>query len=424
MICLDNSDWTRNSDYTPTRLQAQAEAANYIANGKLGSNQETEVGILSMAGHRVELHCSMTRQIGTVMNSIQKDVRIGGTAKFVDGLKIAQLALKNRQNKNQKQRIIMFVASPVNLDIPELERLGKNFKKNAVAVDVINFGTENASNGNAAKLEALVNSANSGDNSHFLNIPPGPQILSDVILTSSIMGDAQVGGGDNADPELSAALAASLGAVSGPAAASAAPSTTAGGINYADFGIDPNLEPELAMALRMSMEDEKHRQERVAATNTTTSTTSAPSTSASTTTAVPTSTSSSSGVSASGGTAMEDNEEEELDDDELAAAIALSMTENLDPPAAAPTPVSTEAITAAVTNAVNNTVVSATNAVVDEQEQIKNALKDKEFLADLLGSAGVDSDDVAIDDILMGLGGDDEEEADKKKTDKSTEEKK
>jgi 26S proteasome regulatory subunit N10 len=348
----------------------------------------------------------MTRNIGTVMNSITKEVRVGGVAKFVDGLKIAQLALKNRQNKNQKQRIIIFVASPINMEIPELERLGKNFKKNAVAIDVINFGTENANNGNAAKLEALVNSANSGDNSHFVNIPPGPQILSDVILTSSIMTDAQGGGADNADPELSAAMAASLASASGAPAAAAA-STTVGGINYADFGIDPNLEPDLAMALRMSMEDEKHRQERAAATSATT--TAASSTTASSTPAPATPTPTSKAA-----TAMEDAEEElPGDDDELAAAIAMSMTENLEPPS----PVSTEAVSTAVTSAV-------TTAIVDEQKQIKNALKDKEFLADLLDSAGVDSDDVAIDDILMGLGGDDDEEAAKKKTDKKPEEEK
>jgi 26S proteasome regulatory subunit N10 len=358
----------------------------------------------------------MTRNIGTVMNSITKDVRVGGIAKFVDGLKIAQLALKNRQNKNQKQRIIIFVASPLNMEIPELERLGKNFKKNAVAIDVINFGTENATNGNAAKLEALVNCANSGDNSHFVNIPPGPQILSDVILTSSIMTDAQVGGGDNADPELSAAMAASLASSGAPAAAAA--STTVGGINYADFGIDPNLEPDLAMALRMSMEDEKQRQERAAATTASSATTTTPATSttAAPSTPAPSATPStpSTVAAASGVAAMEDADEEGPDDDELAAAIAMSMTENLEPPAGTTAPTVTEAVTAAVTAVVNNTAV-------EEQKQIKNALKDKEFLADLLDSAGVDSDDVAIDDILMGLGGDDEEEA-QKKTDKKPEE--
>mgnify|MGYP001040067517 CR=1 FL=1 len=40
-------------------------------------------------------------------------VKIGGESNFLGGLKVAQLALKNRPNKNQRQRIIMFVGSPV-----------------------------------------------------------------------------------------------------------------------------------------------------------------------------------------------------------------------------------------------------------------------------------------------------------------------
>ncbi len=37
-----------------------------------------------------------------------------------------------------------------------------------------------------------------------------------------------------------------------------------GGDGFADFGgVDPNMDPELAMALRVSMEEERARQERV-----------------------------------------------------------------------------------------------------------------------------------------------------------------
>lgn len=48
---------------------------------------------------------------------------------------------------------------------------------------------------------------------------------------------------------------------SGFAAAAAAASGGAGGY---DFGVDPNLDPELALALRVSMEEERARQEAAA----------------------------------------------------------------------------------------------------------------------------------------------------------------
>jgi 26S proteasome regulatory subunit N10 len=74
--------------------------------------------------------------IALSVNSLARDVRIGGKANFIACLKTAQLALKNRQNKNQRQRVILFVGSPLDCDVGELVKLGKLLKKNNVAVDV------------------------------------------------------------------------------------------------------------------------------------------------------------------------------------------------------------------------------------------------------------------------------------------------
>lgn len=89
MICLDNSEWMRNGDYAPSRLQAQQETVNYIANAKIQDNQESEVGLLSMAGPRVTVHCSMSRSVGQIMNCLKSDVQVAGNSRFINGLKIA-----------------------------------------------------------------------------------------------------------------------------------------------------------------------------------------------------------------------------------------------------------------------------------------------------------------------------------------------
>lgn len=34
MVCMDNSEWMRNGDYSPTRFQAQADAINLICGAK------------------------------------------------------------------------------------------------------------------------------------------------------------------------------------------------------------------------------------------------------------------------------------------------------------------------------------------------------------------------------------------------------
>ena len=43
MVCIDNSEWTRNGDYAPTRFQAQADAVNLLAGAKTQANPENTV---------------------------------------------------------------------------------------------------------------------------------------------------------------------------------------------------------------------------------------------------------------------------------------------------------------------------------------------------------------------------------------------
>ena len=43
VVCVDNSEWTRNGDYAPTRFQAQADAVNLLAGAKTQANPENTV---------------------------------------------------------------------------------------------------------------------------------------------------------------------------------------------------------------------------------------------------------------------------------------------------------------------------------------------------------------------------------------------
>ena len=69
--------------------------------------------------------------------------------------------------------------------------------------------------------------------SHYLSVPPGTHLLSDMVLTSPILA------GDRGIPE---ELLAEAGAGAGGAGAAA------GGY---EFGVDPSLDPELAMVRTM-----------------------------------------------------------------------------------------------------------------------------------------------------------------------------
>lgn len=46
---VDNSEWMRNGDFIPTRLQAQQDAVNVVARSKVRDNPETTVGLLTMS---------------------------------------------------------------------------------------------------------------------------------------------------------------------------------------------------------------------------------------------------------------------------------------------------------------------------------------------------------------------------------------
>ncbi|CAL9052789.1 unnamed protein product [Musa banksii] len=240
MICIDNSEWMRNGDYSPSRYQAQADAINLICGAKTQSNPENTVGVLTMAGKGVRVLVTPTSDLGKIL-ACMHGLEIGGEMNLTAGIQVAQLALKHRQNKKQKQRIIVFAGSPIKYDKKTLEAIGRKLKKNSVALDVVDFGESD--DGKPEKLEALVAAVNNNDNSHIVHVPPSPSALSDVLISTPIFtGDGEGG--------------------SGFAAAAAA--AAAGGMSGFDFGVDPNMDPELALALRISMEEERARQEAAA----------------------------------------------------------------------------------------------------------------------------------------------------------------
>ncbi len=223
---MDNSEYMRNSDYNPSRLEAQQDAAGVISNSKINSNPENTVGVLSMAGNGVELLVSPTEDSGKVLACFGS-IRPEGFLNFSAGVQVAQLALKHRKNKNGGQRLVIFVGSPIKEEVPALQKVGKLLKKNNVAVNVVSMGELDDNN---EKLTEFINAVNSNDNSSFVVVPPGvlPQ---DAIMSSPIM-------------------EGSVGVASGGAGGMGMSGGGAG-----DFGVDESMDPELAMAMRVSMEE-------------------------------------------------------------------------------------------------------------------------------------------------------------------------
>lgn len=114
---------------------------------------------------------------------------------------------------------------------------------NNVAIDVINFAHPD----NVPKLQALVQCANNSDNSHFLDVPMGVAMITDVLITSPILQ-----GDDAVDVQMNDQNPA--GGIADPAAN-----------RFADYGgINPSMDPELAEAMRVSMLEARQGQEEQA----------------------------------------------------------------------------------------------------------------------------------------------------------------
>lgn len=205
-----------------------------LCSAKVQANAESSVGLLTLAGRSARILVTSTRDLGRIFTCMH-DVQHDGLADVVAGIQKAQLALKHRSNSLQRQRIVVFVSSPITASTEALVRLGKLLKKNSVAVDVINIGLEGE---NTAKIDAFIEAVNSSDNSHAIHVEAGGSNLADAVMNSDIYLERD-GGGSAMDH-------------------SAVPSSAGAG----DFGsMDAEaVDPELAMVLRISMEEERQRQ--------------------------------------------------------------------------------------------------------------------------------------------------------------------
>jgi 26S proteasome regulatory subunit N10 len=112
-------------------------------------------------------------------------------------------------------------------------------KKGNIDIDFILFGDlddDDVLN----KLQAFNDVVKGNDNSHLVVIPPSSKLLSDQLLSTPIL----------------------LG--EGAAASAGGSGMAEGGGDFGGFDFDPSADPELALALRMSMEEENARQAKAA----------------------------------------------------------------------------------------------------------------------------------------------------------------
>ncbi|ESL07149.1 proteasome regulatory non-ATPase subunit [Trypanosoma rangeli SC58] len=225
-LCLDSTEFMRNGDQFPTRFLGVQEAASLLANAKIQMNAENTVGFLTLGGNACTVFETLTLDVERVMCSLANISIRGKQCHFSQGLQIALLALSHRTNPRAEKRIVAFIGTPLSETDEELDKLARKLRKDDVAVDIVGVCVE----ANVSRLTAFVDKLNKNGNSRFLNIPVGAN-LTDALMSSPILlGADGVGGATNSHDA------------------------------FQGFGVDPSNDPDLAMAIRMSLEEEQQRQ--------------------------------------------------------------------------------------------------------------------------------------------------------------------
>lgn len=118
-----------------------------------------------------EVLVTHTKDLGQILQALHAtSSKIGGSIDIPTAIAIAQLALKHRENKTLRQRIIVFVGSPLDgqtADEKAMVKLAKKLKKNNVAVDVVCYGDgiEEPSEDGKTVIKSFVDTVNNSDNS-------------------------------------------------------------------------------------------------------------------------------------------------------------------------------------------------------------------------------------------------------------------
>lgn len=238
IICVDNSEFARNGDFTPSRFGVQQDVIQTICRAKIRANPENNVGLLAIAGKKPHLVNTLTQDTNKLLTGFANLKHDGVVNNFTISLRTAHLALKHRLSKNHRQRIVFMICSPLEESENEIIKLAKKLKKEKVNVDVVNFGEDEENLARLAKFIETLNGKNveAGNvNCHLLNIPCGTSV-NDSVRMSAICGvdpatAQQQGGMDN-------------------------------GFGTEDWMDDPNMDPDLALALRVSLEESRARQQQ------------------------------------------------------------------------------------------------------------------------------------------------------------------
>lgn len=92
MLVVDNSESSRNGDYTPSRFDAQVDAINILFDSVTQGNPESSVGLMSMGGKGPEVLSTLTTERGKLLEGLHRTKKkISGSSHLATGIQIASV---------------------------------------------------------------------------------------------------------------------------------------------------------------------------------------------------------------------------------------------------------------------------------------------------------------------------------------------
>lgn len=207
MICVDDSQFMRNGDIRPNRLRAELDAINVIAHHVISARVENRVGILTLSACPQVLQPLTNNEVNLLrkLYSIKTET-LKEEIHLVTGIKTALLTVKFVKKTNAmssvRLRILAFVGSPFNGEQSQLDSLVDDLNKAKVSVDIVCFGSENSSK--HKMFETFVAKLKT---SNFI-VVPNDKVMANVLAESPIMSSNRTVSlvNENIDPELAMAM--------------------------------------------------------------------------------------------------------------------------------------------------------------------------------------------------------------------------
>jgi 26S proteasome regulatory subunit N10 len=212
VFLIDNSESSINGDFYPNRLDAQKMSIERLMSHFSKMSLRTQLAIGTLSGNSFGICAPLTTDTMRLSKSLGRISR-GSKCDLEHGIRCAFLSLHLRDQNITTRRIIAMVSCPTPLTRERADALGATAIREGVLLDIVAFGAD----ADVDTLKYLT--ARAGPGSRLVFCPRGGGILSDAILSSEIG--------------------------SGPIQE-----------RYLDLDLNLEDDPDLALTLQMSMEDQ------------------------------------------------------------------------------------------------------------------------------------------------------------------------